>query len=211
MAPFTPQSNSRGPQGSGGFRGGSSSRGPGGNNPNSRPGGRPQRSFADRPKPEFDQKILAIRRVTRVVSGGRRMSFSVAMAIGDKKGMMGVGTGKALDTALAINKAIKSAKKNMLKIKLTKNGSIPYDVKAKYSTSEIMVMPNRGKGTVSGSAVRDLLVLAGIKDVTGKVLSGSKNKLNIARATVKALSAFEIPKSYAPVAVPEVKVEEPKQ
>lgn len=191
MSTQTAQPNTR-LQGTSGFRGGSS-RGP--RRDGDARGGRPARSFADRPKPDFDQKILVIRRVTRVVSGGRRMSFSVAMAIGDKKGMMGVGTGKALDTALAINKAIKSAKKNMIRVKLTKNGSIPHQVKAKYSTSRIMVMPNRGKGTVSGSAVRDLLVLAGIKDVTGKVLSGSKNKLNIARATVKAFSVFVAPKT----------------
>jgi len=204
----TPTSQNNRPT-SAGFRGGGASRGPRSGGPG-REGGRPQRTFADRPKPEFDQKILAIRRVTRVVSGGRRMSFSVAMAIGDKKGMMGVGTGKALDTALAINKAIKAAKKHMIKIKLTKSGSIPHEVKAKYSTSRIMVMPNRGKGTVSGSAVRDLLVLAGIKDVTGKVLSGSKNKLNIARATVQALSTFALPKTPA-VSVPETKEEKAKE
>ncbi len=162
----------------------------GGNRGGSRPGGRPERRFSDRPKPEFDQKILSIRRVTRVVSGGRRFTFSVAMAIGDKKGMIGVGTGKALDTAIAINKAVKSAKKNMLKMKLTKNMSIPYDVSAKYSTSRLMIMPNRGRGIVAGTAIRDLIVLAGLKDVTAKVNSGSKNKLNIARATLKALSAF---------------------
>jgi small subunit ribosomal protein S5 len=171
-------------------------------------GGRGGRTFADRPKPEFDQKILAIRRVTRVVSGGRRMTFSVAMAIGDKKGMMGVGTGKALDTALAINKAIKSAKKNMLKLKLTKKGSIPHDVKAKYSTSQIMIMPNKGKGMVSGSAIRDLLILAGIKDVSSKVLSGSKNKLNIARATMKALEVFKKPKEAVVVEAPKEAVTE---
>jgi small subunit ribosomal protein S5 len=158
----------------------------------SRPGGdRGGSRYSDRPKPEFDQKILAIRRVTRVVAGGRRMAFSVAMAIGDKKGMIGVGTGKGLDTALAINKAIKSAKKNMVKLKLTKTMSLPHQVSAKYSSSSIMIMPNRGRGLVAGSAIRDIINLGGIKDTTAKVLSGSKNKLNIARATVKALSAFK--------------------
>jgi small subunit ribosomal protein S5 len=156
-------------------------------------GGAPRRPFAERPKPEFDQKILSIRRVTRVVSGGRRFTFAVSMAIGDKKGGIGVGTGKALDTALAINKAIKSARKHMIKLDVTKEGSIKHDVKAKYSSSRIMIMPNRGKGLVAGSAIRDILILGGVKNATAKVLSGSKNKLNIARATIKALSSFAKP------------------
>lgn len=150
--------------------------------------GGPRRDFADRPKPEFDQKILSIRRVTRVVAGGRRFSLSVAIAIGDKKGSIGIGTGKAIDTSIAINKAVRSARKNMITLKLTKEGSIPYDVSAKFGSAKVMIMPNRGKGLVSGSAARDLLVLAGVKNVTSKVLSGSKNKLNNARAAFDALS-----------------------
>ena len=140
----------------------------------------------ERAKPEYDQKILAIRRVTRVVSGGRRMTFSVAMVIGDRKGMIGLGTGKAVDTSIAITKAQKSAKKNMLKLKLTKNMSLPHDISAKFGSSNLMLMPNRGRGLISGSAMRDMLLLAGVKDVTTKIFSGSKNKLNNARATMKA-------------------------
>ena len=140
----------------------------------------------ERAKPEYEQKILTIRRVTRVVSGGRRMTFSVAMAIGDRKGLIGLGTGKAADTSIAITKAQKSAKKNMLKLKLTKNQSLPHEISAKFGSSNIMLMPNRGRGLISGSAVRDMLLLAGIKDVTTKIFSGSKNKLNNARATMKA-------------------------
>ena len=151
----------------------------------------PRPSRFERPKNEFDQKILEIRRVTRVVAGGRRMSFAVSMAIGDKKGSVGVGTGKAGDTAVAINKAIKSAKKNMIKVKMTKNMSIAHDLKSKYSSARIVLIPNHGRGLVAGSAVRDILILAGIKDITSKILSGSKNKLNIARATIKALSGLK--------------------
>ncbi len=180
--------NNRGPQGSqGGYRGGQS-RGPG---QGGRPGGRDSRgprSYADRPKPEFDQKIISIRRVTRVMAGGRRFSFSVAIAIGDKKGSVGVGTGKATDTALAIGKALKTAKKSMITVNLNKSASIPHDVDAKFSTSRVVIMPNKGRGLVAGSSVRDILNLAGIKDVNAKILSGSKNKLNNARATMKALS-----------------------
>jgi small subunit ribosomal protein S5 len=158
-----------------------------------RGGGRGGPRGGDRVKSEYDQKILNIRRVTRVVSGGRRMSFAVSILIGDKKGSVGVGTGKAADTALAINKAVKSAKKHLLKVKMTKKMSIPHDVEAKYSSGRVMLMPNYGRGIVAGSAVRDILVLAGIKDITSKIYSGSKNKLNIARAVIKALSQLKAP------------------
>ncbi|OGI71973.1 hypothetical protein A3J61_01935 [Candidatus Nomurabacteria bacterium RIFCSPHIGHO2_02_FULL_38_15] len=166
----------------GGLGGGKSDGGRG------RSDGRPQRTFADRPKPEFDQKVLDIRRVTRVVTGGRRMSFAVAIVIGDGKGSVGLGTGKGADTAIAINKALKSAKKGMIKVKLTKDMSLPHEIYAKYTTSKIMIMPNRGKGLVAGSAVRDVLSIAGIKNVTSKIFSGSKNKLNNGRAAMLALS-----------------------
>src|SRR3989338_9918527 len=166
-------------RGRGGFRGGSGS-------------GRPERkrSREDRPRSEFDQKILNIRRVTRVASGGRRFSFSVAIVLGNRKGSVGVGTGKASDTSLAIDKATKNAKKNLLKLSLTKTSSIPYEVRTKYSSARVLIMPAPRRGIIAGSALRDVLELAGIRDVTGKIFSGSKNKLNIARATVKALSEF---------------------
>jgi small subunit ribosomal protein S5 len=147
-----------------------------------------RRPRVERPKPEFDQKILAIRRVTRVVAGGRRFSLSVAIAIGDKRGSIGLGTGKAIDTSIAINKAIRDARKNMITLKLTKDGSLPHDVSAKYGSARVMIMPNKEKGLVAGSAARDLLVLAGVKNVTSKILSGSKNKLNNGRAAFMALS-----------------------
>ncbi len=152
----------------------------GGDNRRSRP------SF-ERPKPEFDQKMVSIRRVTRVVAGGRRMTFAVAIAIGDKKGSVGLGTGKGGDTAIAITKALRQAKKNMFKIKTTKDMSIPHEVSAKFGSAKLTIMPNRGKGLVSGSTVRDMLVLSGIKNVTAKLHSGSKNKLNNARVAYKAL------------------------
>ncbi len=145
-------------------------------------------SSYDRPKPEFDQKIIKIRRVTRVVAGGRRFSFSVALVAGDKKGSVGLGLGKAGDTSLAINKALRSAKKHMIKLNLTKTMSIPHEVSAKFSSCKVTIMPNRGRGLVAGSAVRDILTLAGVKDITAKIHSGSKNKLNNAKATMLALS-----------------------
>ncbi|MSR78724.1 MAG: 30S ribosomal protein S5 [Candidatus Taylorbacteria bacterium] len=151
-----------------------------------------KRPREERVRSEYDQKILNIRRVTRVASGGRRFSFSVALVLGNRKGSVGVGTGKAGDTSLAIDKATKNAKKNILKLTLTKTSSIPHEVRTKYSSARIMIMPAKGRGLIAGSAVRDVLELAGVHDVAGKIFSGSKNKLNIARATIQALSEFGI-------------------
>jgi small subunit ribosomal protein S5 len=141
-------------------------------------------------KPEFDQKIINIRRVTRVVAGGRRFSFSVALVAGDKKGSVGLGLGKAGDTALAINKAVRNAKKNMVKLNLTKTMSIPHEVSAKFSSSKVVLRPNKGRGLVAGSVIRDIVKLSGMKDITGKIISNSKNKLNNAKAVMEALSVI---------------------
>lgn len=197
-APRAPRSNTGAPRGPrtgtsrpGGQRPGGSrdgSRGP-------RGGGRGDRKTFERPKPEFEQKTLSIRRVTRVVSGGRRFSFSVVLAIGDKKGSVGIGIGKAGDTAAAMNKAMNDAKKNMIRIRLTDKRSIEHEVSAKYSSGKIFLMPNTGRGVVVGSSMRTIVELAGIHDISGRVISGTKNKLNIASATVKALSVFALPKT----------------
>src|SRR3989338_6112296 len=125
--------------------------------------GRRGSSF-NRPKPEFDQKILSIRRVTRVVAGGRRFSFSVALVAGDKKGSIGLGLGKAGDTALAINKAVRNAKKNMVRLNLTKTMSIPHNLSAKFASSKVVLIPNKNQGLVSGSVIRDIVKLSGMKD-----------------------------------------------
>lgn len=152
---------------------------------------RQPRRRTQRPKPEFDQKILDIRRVTRVSSGGRRFSFSVVMVIGDRKGKVGLGIGKAGDTALAIEKAIKSAKKDMFRVVTTKTMSIPHPVRAKYCASEVTLMPAPERGTIAGGAPRDVLELAGVKDVNAKILTRSKNHLNNAKATIKALKELK--------------------
>lgn len=141
-----------------------------------------------RVKPEFDQKIISIRRVTRVVTGGRRFAFSVAVVIGDRKGKVGVGLGKAGDTPLAIDKAVRDARKNMVKIPMSKNATIAHEVDAKYSSSRVLIMRAPGKGVLAGSSVRTVLEFAGVKEVSAKIFSRSKNKINNARAAVKALS-----------------------
>jgi small subunit ribosomal protein S5 len=151
-----------------------------------RRGGRPERV-----RPEFDQKIISIRRVTRVMAGGRRFSFSVAIVIGDKRGKVGVGIGKAGDTQLAIEKAVRDAKKNMIVVPMNKEGHLLHDVHTKYASSEVMIMPAPGRGIVAGSSVRTVLEHAGVKDVTAKIFSRSKNKLNNARAAVEALKLIK--------------------
>lgn len=145
----------------------------------------------ERARSEFDQKIINIRRVTRVMAGGRRFSFSVAMVIGDRKGKVGVGIGKAGDTQLAIEKAARNAKKNLIVVPLNQDHHIPHNVQIKYAASEVMIIPSSGRGLVAGSSVRTVLELAGVKDVTAKILSRSKNKLNNARAAVEALKQLK--------------------
>jgi small subunit ribosomal protein S5 len=174
-------------------------RGPGGNDRRGGAGAggrsndrRPRRQARpERVRPEFEQKIISIRRVTRVMGGGRRFSFSVAMVIGDKKGKVGVGIGKAGDTQLAIEKAVRDAKKNMIVIPMNKDGHIPHDAHVKYASSEVMMMPAPGRGLVAGSSVRTVLEMGGVKDITAKIFSRSKNKLNNARAAVEALKQLK--------------------
>lgn len=153
---------------------------------------RPRRGVQrERVRPEFDQKIISIRRVTRVMAGGRRFSFSVAIVIGDRHGKVGVGIGKAGDTQMAIEKAVRDAKKHMIVVPMNKEGHILHDVHTKYASSEVMIMPAPGRGIVAGSSVRTVLEHAGVKDVTAKIFSRSKNKLNNARAAVEALKLLK--------------------
>ncbi len=148
----------------------------------------PRRSRSEgKTRPEFDQKIIDIRRVSRTVAGGRRFNFSVSLVIGDRKGSVGVGLGKGGDTALAIEKALRNAKKNLVKIQVTKTMSIPYEVSAKYSASRVTLMPTPGRGIVAGSSVRSVVELAGLRDIGTKLRSSSKNRLNNARVAIEAL------------------------
>ncbi len=140
-----------------------------------------------RAKSEFDQKTVSIRRVTRVTSGGRRFTFSATIVAGNRKGMVGVGQGKAGDTPLAIDKALRDAKKNMIQVKTTKDMSIPYEVEAKYGGSRVKIMPAPGRGILAGSSVRTVIELAGLTSINAKILSGTKNRANNAKVAVEAL------------------------
>lgn len=186
----TPAAN----EGAGNSRGDRRGRGPRGERGDRRNPRRQRRNErrGERQRPEYEQKLISIRRVTRVMAGGRRFSFSVSMVIGDKKGKVGVGIGKAADTQLAIEKAYRDAKRNLITVPVNKDMHIPHDVSVKYASSEVLIMPAPGRGLVAGSSVRTVLELAGVKDVTAKLLSRSKNKLNNARAAVEALKGLRM-------------------
>ena len=144
-------------------------------------------------KSDFEQKLIDIRRVARVVAGGRRFSFRATLVIGNRKGEVGVGVGKGADTALAIEKAFRKAKKNSILVALTEDYSIPHKVEAKFGSAKVLIKPNvKGGGLVAGGAVRTVLDLAGVKNATAKILSSSKNKINNARATIKALRQLKV-------------------
>ncbi|MDR3547803.1 MAG: 30S ribosomal protein S5 [Candidatus Pacebacteria bacterium] len=162
------------------------SRGRGGRQGSGRP-----RERAPRERSEFDQVTVDVRRVARVMAGGRRFSFSVTVVIGDRKGRVGVGLGKGADTALAIDKAVRSAKKALITIPRTEDGSIKHEVTAKYASSTVTIIPSPGRGLVAGSAMRTVLELVGVTNVVTKILTRTKNKLTIARATIEALKSLQ--------------------
>ena len=135
---------------------------------------------------EYKESLLRINRVSKTVKGGRRMSFSVLAAVGDEKGKVGIGLGKANGVPEAIRKAVASAKKNMVDVSL-KGGTLPHEQIGKYNATSVLLKPaSKGTGVIAGSSTRELLELAGVKDVLTKI-RGSKNKDNVARATLEGL------------------------
>jgi len=149
----------------------------------------------EKEKDEFDSKLLDLARVTRVSAGGRRFRFRAVMVVGNRNGKVGVGVDKGKDVAQAIGKAKKRAKKNMIEIPIIE-GTIPHSVEAKYSAAEVLLKPQtKGRGLVAGGAIRDICNLVGIRDISSKMISNTRNKLNNARATIKALKKLKKPKS----------------
>ncbi|MFA5886488.1 MAG: 30S ribosomal protein S5 [Patescibacteria group bacterium] len=143
----------------------------------------------DRPKDDMEQRILEIARVTRVMAGGKRMNFRACVALGDKKGNVGVGLGKGADVTMAVNKAVNRAKKDMVNVTLV-NETIPHMVTYKMGAAKIIFKPaKKGRGVIAGGVARIILELAGVKNVTSKTL-GSKNKINNARCTIEALRSL---------------------
>jgi len=142
-------------------------------------------------KDEFDSKLLDLARVTKVTGGGKTMRFRAVVVVGNKTGKVGIGAAKGLDVSQAIDKATRVAKKNIKEIPVHE-GTIPFEVDAKFGPSRVILKPQiKGKGLVAGGTVRVICSLAGIQDISSKTLSRTRNKLNNARATMKALSKLK--------------------
>ncbi len=140
-------------------------------------------------KKAYDEEIIDIRRVTKVTKGGRNFRFSAVVAVGDRKGKVGLGTGKANEVPEAITKATNNATKNMVQISLVENRTIPHEIIAEQTGSKVLLKPAlKGTGVKAGGAVRAVVELAGIKDILTKSI-GSSTKTNVARATFKALKS----------------------
>jgi len=138
------------------------------------------------PEEEFESKLLDLARVTRVTAGGRRFRFRATVVIGDRKGRVGIGLSKGNDVSQAIEKAQKRAKRDLIQVPI-KNETIPFDVETKYKSAKILLKPQKkGRGIIAGGVIRTICELAGIENITGKLLSKTNNKINIARATLKA-------------------------
>lgn len=149
-----------------------------------------RQSHHQRERREFDQTVVEITRVTRVVAGGKRMRFRALVVIGDKKGSVGMAVKKGADVSEAVNKAATSAKKLMLKVPLS-GSTIPHEVIFKYKASKILLKPAKpGTGVIAGGPVRAVVEAAGISDILSKSL-GSSNKINIVKAVFGALSELK--------------------
>lgn len=149
---------------------------------------------------EFGQATIDLARVTRVMAGGKRMRFRACVAIGDKKGRIGLGIAKGADVALAITKATNDAKKHLTKIHITADGSVPHLSRIKWHSAQLLIKPAPvGTGIIAGSVLRQIFELSGVRNVVGKVF-GAPNKINNARALIRALSEMKPPRE------PKVKV-----
>lgn len=157
---------------------------------------------------EFDQFILDLARVTRVTQGGKHMSFRACVILGDRRGRVAFGVAKGKDVQLSVEKAVRQAKKKMLTVPIV-NETIPHQVFCKFKAAQIMLKPApRGSGIIAGGAVRAVLELAGIPNVSSKILGKTKNKITITKATFEALSMFKKVTSKREM-MPRVQVAEP--
>lgn len=172
-------------------------------NKNFKRGGRNQE------KSEFDSSVLDLARVTRVTEGGKQMSFRALVVIGDRRGRVGFGTEKGKDVQGAVEKATKKAKKNLIKVPMV-HETIPHAVITKFKAAKVMLKPApKGSGIIAGGAVRVVLDLAGVPNISSKIVGKTKNKITIVKATFEALKSLrktEKPMmAKAPVANTEVK------
>lgn len=141
-------------------------------------------------KSEFDSNILDLARVTRVTEGGKHMSFRALVVVGDRKGRVGFGVEKGKDVQIGVDKATRQAKKNLIKVPIV-NETIPHQVYTKFKASKVMLKPApKGSGIIAGGAVRVVLDLAGVPNVSSKIVGKTKNKITIIKATFEALKAL---------------------
>ena len=158
---------------------------------------RPRRKTFDKPKSELEDKVIAINRVTKVVKGGRQFRFAATVVVGNRKGKVGIGLGKAKEMPDAVKKATQAASKNLINVELIDNRTISHEIIVKEGAVRVMLKPaTEGTGVKAGGPVRDVLELAGVKDVLSKSL-GSSTKVNMARATLNALKLQKSPSHVA--------------
>ena len=149
------------------------------------------------PKKLYEDKIISIGKVTKVTQGGRNFRFSATVAVGDRKGKVGIGTGKSKEIPVAVSKAIKEAEKNIVHVDLVDNRTISHEVTGVCGAAKVLIRPAKaGRGIIAGGASRIVLELAGVKDVLSKS-QGSSTKINAARATLNALKAQKSPDHVA--------------
>lgn len=153
-------------------------------------------TYIDPSRLNLDDNVVKVNRITKVVKGGRRLRFAAIVIVGDKKGHVGFGTGKAQEVPEAIRKAVESAKKNLINVPIA-NTTIPHEIIGHYGAGKIMLKPAvKGSGVAAGGAVRSVMELAGIDDITAKSL-GSNTSINMIRATMDALSKLRKPETVA--------------
>ena len=145
----------------------------------------------------LDEKVIDISRVTKVTKGGRNMRFSATMVVGDGKGLVGIGSGKSNEVPEAIKKALQAANKNLVRVSLVDNRTVPHEAIGTCGRARVMIKPApEGTGIVAGGAARAVLELAGVKDIVSKSL-GSNTKINVAKATLEALKMQRTPEQVA--------------
>ncbi|MDO4798525.1 MAG: 30S ribosomal protein S5 [Coriobacteriales bacterium] len=146
---------------------------------------------------EFQERVVYIHRVSKVVKGGRRMSLVALVVVGDGKGTVGIGMGKSTEVPLAIQKGVDDAKKNLFHVPVTENGTIPHEVEGRYGAGRVLIKPAiEGTGVIAGGPVRPLFELAGITNVLSKSL-GTSNALNIIKAAAEGLKELSSPEEAA--------------
>ena len=139
---------------------------------------------------QFDHRVVELRRVTRVVKGGRRFRFRATVIIGDKRGNIGLGVSKGADVQNAISKAQESAKKNVVRF-ILEGGTIPHEITRTYRGATVFLKPApQGSGIIAGGPIRSVALLGGLRDLSSKMM-GSHNSLNVVKATMKALTAMQ--------------------